>query len=654
MKQTYKLSTHFVGFKGGILLMALSLVMAFMPRTANAQTVGNLWFGNSTNKGSLSGNLSAANIAGDAGWSWDAATATLTLDNTFDIGGENIRFTGRGGATDAINIVYTGNVTITTTQSNAIENSGGTLVIDGSGGTLTLAPTSGGIIGGGSSVTINSGTVVVNNVADTGISGNNVTISSGASVTINNAGYEGISAGNGVNISGNVTITGTVSGGNSIWSSVVGTTISGGTVSVDGSINGDLSVTSGTATIGGTVSGTITLTGGATLGFSTDNINLPNNIILNGANTLNTGAFGNINISGVISGTGGLTKQGSGALILLNSGVHNYSGETTISDGRFVLYGSLEQSSDVTVTGNGIFDLSGATSPTTTINGLNGNGTVMLGGNNNLTINNTSSSSFTGIISQLQSAGVNCSLTKTGTGTLTLTGANIFYTGGTTVSSGTLVINGNLNSDLIVNGTGSVIITGTHTGTQNFSGSGEVWINGVRVYPDPPVFTVTYSVVNGNGTLSAHVGTAGVVSGAPIASGTSVDLHTPVEFIATPARGYQVKEWKYNGAVAPGNTTNTYYLTLVTMTVDLTVEFEPVPAPPSSVDDVQSPSLSAYAQDGALYISGLMAGQPFRVYNVLGALIYQGVANDADTTIALPERSVYIVTDGKTTVKTVY
>jgi hypothetical protein len=67
-------------------------------------------------------------------------------------------------------------------------------------------------------------------------------------------------------------------------------------------------------------------------------------------------------------------------------------------------------------------------------------------------------------------------------------------------------------------------------------------------------------------------------------------------------------------------------------------------------------SLQAYAQDGVLHVSGLAIGAEWRVYNVMGTLIYQGVApDDVGARHALPllSRGVYIVTDAKTTIKVV-
>ena len=56
-----------------------------------------------------------------------------------------------------------------------------------------------------------------------------------------------------------------------------------------------------------------------------------------------------------------------------------------------------------------------------------------------------------------------------------------------------------------------------------------------------------------------------------------------------------------------------------------------------------------------LYVSGLQEGATLRVYNLVGALVYHGIAANAETQCIapLPARGVYIVADGKTVIKVV-
>jgi len=87
--------------------------------------------------------------------------------------------------------------------------------------------------------------------------------------------------------------------------------------------------------------------------------------------------------------------------------------------------------------GYGFLDISGLTGAGMEIGSIGGNGTFLLG-NKTLTVGaNNLSTTVSGIIQDGASGGVGGSLIKTGSGTLVLSGANI-YTGRTTVSAGIL------------------------------------------------------------------------------------------------------------------------------------------------------------------------------------------------------------------------
>ena len=126
----------------------------------------------------------------------------------------------------------------------------------------------------------------------------------------------------------------------------------------------------------------------------------------------------------MISGANGIGKVGTGTLLL--SGANTYTGTTTVSDGTLEVQGgaAIADTGSVVVNTPGTFLVSN----TETIGDLAGTGSVVLtqglttGGNNN-------STTFSGVISGPGS------LTKDGTGTFTLTGANT-YSGGTTVNTG--------------------------------------------------------------------------------------------------------------------------------------------------------------------------------------------------------------------------
>jgi autotransporter-associated beta strand protein len=183
----------------------------------------------------------------------------------------------------------------------------------------------------------------------------------------------------------------------------------------------------------------------------------------NRAITLNAGggsillSAADLTLGGNIGGSGGLTKIGAGVLVL--SGSNNFAGTTTVSTGTLRLAGgaAVGDSSAVTLatTSGTSLDLNGSSETIGSLSGGGANGgNVTLGGGTLTVGSNDSSTAYAGIISG--SGG----LTKTGTGTFTLTGTNSF-SGAMTVENGTLItatlaISG-FNSPL---GSGSQIVLG--------------------------------------------------------------------------------------------------------------------------------------------------------------------------------------------------
>ncbi len=157
-----------------------------------------------------------------------------------------------------------------------------------------------------------------------------------------------------------------------------------------------------------------------------------------------------------LSGPGLVSKEGTGTLFI--SGENTYSGTTTITGGKLQTgkTGSLASGTSVSITGAGILDLNTFSQ---TIGALTGTGTVdtEAGGSPTLEIGlNNTGGTFSGVIKNTEG---DLSLVKTGSGTQTLSGDNM-YTGNTTISGGTLAlgVNGSIaTSATVVIGAGAVL-----------------------------------------------------------------------------------------------------------------------------------------------------------------------------------------------------
>lgn len=166
---------------------------------------------------------------------------------------------------------------------------------------------------------------------------------------------------------------------------------------------------------------------------------------------------GNVRFQQAINGTGNLTKVESGIAII--AAVANFSGNININGGtlQLGLANVIPNASQVNLNAVGAtFDLNGFADTIGALSGVAGS-TVTLGANGALTVGGSgSTTTFSGLI-----AGGG-SLTKAGAGTFTLDGNNT-YTGATTVSGGTLAVNGQqaqsnvtVSSSGILGGVGAV------------------------------------------------------------------------------------------------------------------------------------------------------------------------------------------------------
>jgi outer membrane autotransporter protein len=253
------------------------------------------------------------------------------------------------------------------------------------------------------------------------------------------------------NRSDSLTHNGAISGTGSVSQVGTGLTILTAANSYTGgtAINAGVLQVSSDANLGGAAGG-LSFNGGAlqaTAAFSTARA-----VTLNAGGTLQTDA--DLTLSGVVSGAGGLTKTGAAALIL--SGANSYAGGTAINGG--VLRVSSDANLGAAVGGlsfnSGVLQNTAAfsTARAATLNA--GGGTLQTDAD--LTLSGVAAGGGR--------------LTKTGTAALILTGANS-YTGGTTISAGTLQLGaGGTTGSITGNIANSGVLAFNRSDTMSFAG----------------------------------------------------------------------------------------------------------------------------------------------------------------------------------------
>lgn len=170
---------------------------------------------------------------------------------------------------------------------------------------------------------------------------------------------------------------GEISGNGTVTKTGAGTL----TLSGNNSYGGGTALKQGRLDVGSNTAlgtGELAMDDGTTLGFAADGLNIANDIRMTGSNdpVIDTGSF-NETLSGVISGGGFLTKQGSGTLTL--TGANNYTGATDVAAGtlRAGAAGTFSAASVHNVAAGATLDLAGFSQ---TVAGVSNAGTVSLVG----------------------------------------------------------------------------------------------------------------------------------------------------------------------------------------------------------------------------------------------------------------------------------
>ncbi|EDY19998.1 autotransporter-associated beta strand repeat protein [Chthoniobacter flavus Ellin428] len=415
-----------------------------------------------------------------------AGTLTLAGDNTYTgpttVSAGTLQI-GNGGATGSILGNATNNATLIFNRGDAwtyggvisgtgnlVKNGGGTLTLAGSstftGGTTvnagTLKLTAGGSVGTiRGALTINPGTVVETATTDafgyaTGAKVDSVTINGG---TLNHTVAGDIGWGVAYTLSNGALLS---SNGGVSDASAASMFAFGGPIGGNTSVN----VTAGVNTIAGHVD----------LRGDSDNPNISNtnvNFTVASGATLNVTAGISSHVPFGTVGPVGITKLGAGLMTL--TGTNTYTGATIISAGTLQI-------------GNG---------------GAAGSVIGNISDNAALVFNRTDAFTYSGIISGTGS------LTQAGTGALTLSN-NQTYTGLTTLTNGTLRVNGALASTAVSVQSGATLGgTGTLASVATLHIGGHLAPGGNSSSDTPGTLTFTGGVSFESGAaLDLQLGTA--------------------------------------------------------------------------------------------------------------------------------------------------
>ena len=365
-----------------------------------------------------------------AGNNWSNNATASTGDATFGPSTEDIHFASSGvNATTLANINLSQNATvrnlIASTSQNVRVGGVGSLTLNGSAGTgMHLLASAGNVtftvpivVSGGSDIQIDGGTLEVASLNGTAV---HIGTATGTSFAYN--------------ASSNLTFNGTITGAGAFAKRGTGTL----------TLTGNNTYTGGTTISAGTLAG--------------NSDSLQGNIANSAALMFNQTSNGTY--SGVLSGSGSLTKNGAATLTL--AGANTNSGTTLVNSGTLATQGDerLGNSSALTVASGAAFQLGG----NETLGSLAGAGAIDLQSNRLTAGGDNASTIFSGNIS---GAG---SFAKYGSGNLTLNGTNsiggglsvrggkLDMTGGTTTANGAVSVDNITSANATLSVGGSAVL----------------------------------------------------------------------------------------------------------------------------------------------------------------------------------------------------
>jgi autotransporter-associated beta strand protein len=472
----------FVGLAGQLVLISVASRAAGTNGTWIDTTTGGLW--------SATANWSGGAIANGADGIADFSTLNITADNTVHL--DSARTIGQlkfGDTTPSNSWILDNNGNAANTLTMAVSSGSPQITVNNSNAFIILGLAGTGVVCNGPGFLVLSGTtdntglgliVTAGNVALNKTSSSGVHAIGGGGLTINGGSVQlDGSGGDQIYDFANVTVSSGAfdAAGNSETFNIL--SLAGTGFGGNGAL---LNSTSGASTI--TPNGGTTLTANTTIGV------------------LQSG--GSLTLNNAISGNFGLTKVGPGTLSL--NGNNIFTGGMTINAGTVTLgnAGALNATTPNAVTfgpsSTGTLSLNGYS---VTVGGLSTNATVGTSIVENtgatfttLTVNNAGNNVFAGTLQDGGSGAL--SLTKSGTGTLTLSGNNTF-TGGVLINAGTIVL-------------GSSTALGSAGPIMAVAAGATLDLGGQTVSPAPPL-TIHGTGAGGNGALTNSSATAASYAG---------------------------------------------------------------------------------------------------------------------------------------------